>query len=100
MDSDHCYHCGQPVPTGVDLVVSIDEQPQAMCCGGCQAVAQAIVGNGLADYYRHRDALPSSPREALPAIVEGLQLYDHANFQKSFVRVLGDRCLLYTSRCV
>ena len=91
MDSGHCYHCGQPVPTGVVLVVSIDEQPQAMCCGGCQAVAQAIVANGLASYYRHRDALPSSPREALPALVDGLQLYDHADFQKSFVRVLGDR---------
>lgn len=61
-----------------------------MCCGGCQAVAQAIVANGLADYYRNRDALPNSPREALPEIAGGLQLFDHADFQKSFVRVLGD----------
>ena len=61
-----------------------------MCCGGCQAVAQAIVDNGLVDYYRTRDALPDAPREAMPAIVEGLQLYDHADFQKSFVRVLSD----------
>jgi Cu2+-exporting ATPase len=63
-------------------------KPRAMCCGGCQAVAQAIVANGLADYYRNRDQLPNAPREALPAMVEGLQLYDHADFQKSFVRVL------------
>jgi hypothetical protein len=28
--------------------------------GGCQAVAQAIVDNGLADYYRNRDALPET----------------------------------------
>ena len=85
-----CYHCGQPVATGIDLAVRIDGQSRAMCCGGCQAVAQAIVANGLADYYRHRDALPDSPRESLPTIVEGLQLYDHADFQKSFVRAAGD----------
>lgn len=65
-----------------------------MCCFGCQAVAQAIVGNGLADYYRTRDAMPTvlsrSPREAVPAILDGLVLYDHADFQKSFVRDLGE----------
>ncbi len=71
--------------------MNIDGQARAMCCGGCQAVAQAIVGGGLGDYYRNRDALPSAPREAMPAVVDGLQLYDHADFQKSFVRVLGDR---------
>ena len=85
-----CYHCGLPVPPAVDLSVSIDDQPRAMCCIGCQAVAQAIVDNGLADYYRSRDALPDSPREAMPAILDGLKLYDHADFQKSFVRTLGD----------
>jgi Cu2+-exporting ATPase len=90
MNIDNCYHCGQAVPSGVDLAVSIDGKPRAMCCGGCQAVAQAIVANGLAEYYRNRDALPDSPREALPAIVDRLQLYDHADFQKSFVRLVGE----------
>ena len=61
-----------------------------MCCPGCQAVAQAIVDNGLADYYRHRDALPDSPRESLPGVLSGLELYDHAAFQQSFVRDLGE----------
>jgi Cu2+-exporting ATPase len=89
MGQEHCYHCGLPVPATVDLSVNIDEQPRAMCCVGCQAVTQAIVDNGLADYYRNRDALPDSPREALPDIIDGLQLYDHAEFQKSFVRRLG-----------
>jgi len=85
-----CYHCGQPVPADLDLSVAVDGQPRAMCCIGCQAVAQAIVDNGLADYYRNRDALPDSPREAMPAILDGLKLYDHADFQKGFVRTLGD----------
>ena len=86
----NCYHCGLPVPTEVDLSVNIDDQARTMCCIGCQAVAQAIVDNGLADYYRNRDALPDSPREAMPAILDGLKLYDHADFQKSFVRQLGE----------
>ena len=90
MSHDHCYHCGLPVPPGSELTVSLDEQPRAMCCIGCQAVAQAIIDNGLTDYYRNRDALPGSQREALPGILDGLKLYDHADFQKSFVRQLGE----------
>lgn len=61
-----------------------------MCCHGCQAVARSIVANGLEDYYRSRDALPEAPREAMPAILEQLALYDHAEFQKSFVKALGE----------
>ncbi|MDR1888056.1 MAG: heavy metal translocating P-type ATPase [Zoogloeaceae bacterium] len=85
-----CYHCGLPVPADVDLSVNILEQPRAVCCTGCQAVAEAIVANGLADYYRSRDALPESQREAKPAILDQLALFDHDEFQKSFVRSLGE----------
>ena len=90
MSQDNCYHCGLPVPADQDWSVCVDGEPRAMCCAGCHAVAQAIVDHGLADYYRHRDALPDSPREALPAVIQGIALYDHADFQKSFVRDLGE----------
>ena len=90
MSQENCYHCGLPVPADVELSVSIDEQSRAMCCIGCQAVAQAITDNGLTDYYRNRDALPDASREAVPAILDRLKLYDHVDFQKSFVRNLGD----------
>jgi Cu2+-exporting ATPase len=46
--------------------VTIDGAPRAMCCAGCQAVAQAIVDNRLDDYYRHRDALPESRAKRCP----------------------------------
>jgi Cu2+-exporting ATPase len=85
-----CYHCGLPIPDGVDLAVTVGDTAQAMCCPGCQAVAQSIVDNGLADYYRSRDALPESPREAMPAILDQVALFDHAEFQKSFVKALGE----------
>jgi Cu2+-exporting ATPase len=81
-----CYHCGLPIPAGLDLSVEIGGQRREMCCAGCQAVAQAIVANGLADYYRHRDAMPESPREALPQIVADFVLFDHPDVQKNFVR--------------
>jgi Cu2+-exporting ATPase len=81
-----CYHCGLPIPAGLDLPVEIGGQRREMCCAGCQAVAQAIVDNGLADYYRHRDAMPESPREALPQIVADFVLFDHPDVQKNFVR--------------
>lgn len=89
--SEVCYHCGLPIPANPDdLSVSIDGRPRAMCCAGCQAVAQAIVDNGLASYYRHRDAMPESPREAVPAELADFGLFDHPDFQKSFVRPAGE----------
>ncbi len=89
--SDHaCYHCGLPVPEDVDLSVDVGGQAREMCCIGCQAVAQSIVDGGLEDYYRARDAMPESPREAMPAILDQLAMYDHADFQKSFVKALGE----------
>ncbi|MBI3094012.1 MAG: heavy metal translocating P-type ATPase [Rhodocyclales bacterium] len=84
--TESCYHCGLPIPAGVDFTVEIGGQRREMCCAGCQAVAQAIVDNGLADYYRHRDAMPESPREALPQVLAEFGLFDHPDVQKNFVR--------------
>ncbi|MDR2365690.1 MAG: heavy metal translocating P-type ATPase [Zoogloeaceae bacterium] len=85
-----CYHCGLDIPGDADFSIVIAGETRALCCAGCQAVAEAIVANGLADYYKSRDALPESPREAVPAILEQLALFDHVEFQKSFVRDLGE----------
>ncbi len=93
MSEQNCYHCGQPVPHGVMMSVMVDGEARAMCCIGCQAVAKAIVDEGLGDYYRTRDALPETARtgpESVPAVLSQLQLYDNADFQKSFVRALGE----------
>ena len=90
MSETSCYHCGLPIPEDVHLQVRVAGKARDLCCHGCQAVAQSIVDNGLEDYYRSRDSLPESPREAVPAILEQLVMYDHADFQKNFVRALGD----------
>lgn len=88
--SEPCYHCGLPIPAGIDFPVEVDGQRREMCCAGCQAVAQAIVAGGLVDYYRHRDAMPESPREAMPAALQELGLFDHPDVQKNFVRPIGE----------
>jgi Cu2+-exporting ATPase len=88
--SDSCYHCGLPVPAGLDLHIEIEGASRAMCCAGCLAVAQAIVANKLTDYYRHRDAMPESPREAIPQALQELGLFDHPEVQKNFVRPVGE----------
>ena len=88
--SEPCYHCGLPVPPGTDFPVDIDGHHREMCCAGCQAVAQAIVAGGLGDYYRHRDAMPESPREAIPQALQDLGLFDHPDVQKNFVRPVGE----------
>ena len=85
-----CYHCGLPIPAETQHYVRIEGRSRRMCCVGCEAVAQSIVDNGLVDYYRHRDAMPESRREAMPVELQELGLFDHPDFQKSFVRPVGE----------
>lgn len=73
------------MPATGRFAVEVDGKPRPMCCAGCQSVAEAIVANGLTDYYRHRDSLPQSPREALPEALRDLGLFDHPEVQKDFV---------------
>ncbi len=89
-EGQECYHCGLPVPAETRHYVKIDGRARRMCCIGCEAVAQSIVDNGLTDYYRHRDAMPEPQKEALPAELQELGLFDHPDFQKSFVQPLGE----------
>lgn len=56
-----CFHCGEPVPPGVDLSVEIEGEQRPMCCAGCRAVASLIHSAGLSRYYDFRDALPERP---------------------------------------
>lgn len=61
--SDVCYHCGEVVPSGTDYHVTVDGTAKAMCCRGCQAVAQLILTAGLDDYYRLRSSTAVTPSE-------------------------------------
>ncbi len=82
-----CYHCGLPVSTGSRYSSVVLGQQRVMCCHGCQAVADAIVENGLEDYYRYRTELPKNVEDLVPDELRELMLYDHPEIQKSFVSV-------------
>ncbi|XZG68742.1 heavy metal translocating P-type ATPase [Chitinibacteraceae bacterium HSL-7] len=88
--SQACFHCGEPVPGGVDLPVRYREHPQPTCCTGCQTVAQSIIDAGLASYYEQRER-PAPRSEPLPAeLTERLRLYDSPELQQGFVTAAGD----------
>lgn len=82
-----CFHCGLPVPVGFNLEVIIASHPQPMCCQGCAAVAQAIVNSGLTDFYQHRTENAPTGEVLVPGFLRQAQAYDHAEVQKSFVRI-------------
>ncbi|WP_414691129.1 heavy metal translocating P-type ATPase [Noviherbaspirillum sp.] len=78
-----CFHCGLPVPPGSNWTVTIDGAPRAMCCPGCEAVAQAIVDNGLTDYYLTREGYSTTAdKDAL--VPEELRLYDTPELMAQF----------------
>jgi Cu2+-exporting ATPase len=85
-----CFHCGLPVPTNIHFTVVINGMPRPMCCHGCEAVAEAIVAAGLIDFYQHRTTHSKRPEDLIPEQLRGLELYDRADLQKSFVRIEGE----------
>ena len=61
-----------------------------MCCPGCEAVARAIVDNGLESYYHHRTEKAANPDELIPESLREFELYDLDSLQRSFVQVSDD----------
>lgn len=84
-----CFHCGLPIPSGIRLTVDVENITRELCCAGCQAVAQAIVDNGLSSYYHTRDGFPAaSGRETL--VPEELSLYDQDEVLASISEASND----------
>lgn len=83
-----CFHCGLPIPADCNLQVTIAGTPRALCCPGCQAVAQTIVDIGMESYYEHREASPPGTLQApelVPEFLTELQDWDDPALQQSFV---------------
>lgn len=88
LPNNACFHCLQPIPRGVDLSVDYQQQPRAVCCAGCQAVAETIIEHGLSAYYKHRDLDQPQQTPILPDELNNLDVYDHPDVQREFVRQL------------
>ena len=73
--STACFHCGLPIPSGVELSFQLEGVSQRVCCHGCKAVAEAIVAGGYEDFYRHRTASSRKPGDLVPEVLRELDEY-------------------------
>ncbi|MDN4501471.1 heavy metal translocating P-type ATPase [Alteromonadaceae bacterium BrNp21-10] len=80
-----CFHCDQPVESQSTYLLDILGEPRAMCCPGCQAVASAIVDNGLEDYYRYRTHSAEPAKVDLEQLSARLKPFDQPQLQQEFV---------------
>lgn len=81
----HCFHCGLPNTESDSFPVLIQSITHNMCCPGCQAVAQAIVDNGLDNYYEFRTEPAARGDAALDNTLAKLAVYDEPELQEEFV---------------
>ncbi|MFT7259453.1 MAG: Cu2+-exporting ATPase [Glaciecola sp.] len=80
-----CFHCGLPNIEGDKYPVTILHKKHSMCCPGCQAVAAAIVENGLESYYEFRTEPATKGDAALDNTMSKLAVYDEPELQEEFV---------------
>lgn len=83
-----CFHCGLPLSSVTRWLVTIDDIARPMCCPGCQAVAQAIVDYGCADYYCSRTDWSATVDEAA-LVAPQLKLYDAPDAELQFTARSG-----------
>jgi Cu2+-exporting ATPase len=81
---DTCFHCGEPMPRGLEIRARIAGREEPVCCHGCRAVAEFITGAGLGDYYRYRDA--ASTRADEPPRPDRWSAYDQAELVERLTR--------------
>jgi len=84
-----CYHCSLPIDGECNWFVTIDDQPQPMCCPGCKAVAETILMGGFSDYYKYRTE-PASQANDNRVDQADYSLYDDPEFQKQWVTLQDD----------
>ncbi|GAA3937287.1 heavy metal translocating P-type ATPase [Litoribacillus peritrichatus] len=83
MSDNPCYHCGESIPSHINVSSEIDQQEREFCCIGCQAVALTISGAGLSNYYRFRtENAPQASDNA--SLQEKYSLYDEESVQTRF----------------
>ncbi|MCU7554119.1 heavy metal translocating P-type ATPase [Alteromonas sp. ASW11-19] len=85
MTSHVCYHCGQANDPVHSYQATVLGEPRTLCCPGCQAVATAIVDNGLEDYYRFRTEPAVQGDADLSDVLKTMDVYDDPALQEEFV---------------
>jgi Cu2+-exporting ATPase len=85
-----CFHCGLPVASNIDFHTNVLGKEQAFCCPGCSAVAEAIVNNGLEDYYHYRSEFAEKASENVEDLLQKLEIFDDDSILQEFVESDAD----------
>jgi Cu2+-exporting ATPase len=80
-----CFHCGEPIPAGVDCKSLADGALRQFCCPGCLSVASLIERQGLARFYDFRSVPSMRPQAPDPAWA----ISDRPEVAKRLVTPLG-----------
>lgn len=78
------------MPAGSRFSAVVLGQSRALCCPGCQAVAETILQGGLEHYYSHRSEAANNPQQLPQALPDELALYDRHDVQQPFVEQSGE----------
>ena len=89
-EASACFHCGLPVPAQLELSLAIDGVQRPMCCHGCLAVAQAIIGAGHENFYRVSTEVAPTGQALVPEFIRESEIYDTDEIQRQFVHRQGD----------
>lgn len=81
-----CFHCLQPLPNHGGYSVQLQQRDYAVCCYGCQAVAQTIAEQGLLHFYQFRDTRNPLNVPLVPEELQRFDAYDDERLQQQFTR--------------
>ena len=100
-----CYHCGEPIPRGMDLCARIEGADRPMCCVGCKAVAEFIQTAGFEAFYRFRET--PDGESGLQAEISSWTRFDSPELLNRYVSMEGNSATttldiggMYCSACV
>ncbi|MFT6988561.1 MAG: Cu2+-exporting ATPase [Paraglaciecola sp.] len=85
-----CFHCGLHIAPQINYHTKVLGKQQAFCCPGCSAVAEAIVNNGLEDYYHYRSEFAEKASENEEDILHKLKIFDDDSILQEFVESIDD----------
>ena len=81
----NCFHCGLHIARQINYHTNVLGKRQAFCCPGCCAVADAIVSNGLEDYYHYRSEFAEKASENEDSLLQKLKVFDNDQILQEFV---------------
>lgn len=85
-----CFHCGLDTSPQFTYHTNVLGKQQDFCCPGCCAVAEAIVNNGLQDYYHYRSEFAEKATEKEGDLLEKLKVFDDDIILHEFVEAHDD----------